>query len=300
MKRKVFGRTITKLLFLVFGAVGVACTFTLPEESDFFGGSESDGGQGQDSTGTNLVEAGSDVEDVPDSGLDAGVQLEAAELMIHYDFENITGSTVPDVSTHGLTGTLKTRLDGGVLPATDPVGKVGKGLVLDGENEQYVELPPSILLGLNQMSVTCWLNKKTSVIWERLFDFNASPTVWVYFSPTGFNEDAGAPGTRFAISSSTRLDPEMILEEVVPTDSQWHHVAVVLAPPHFFYYLDGVEKAHMTNMKIHPKDLGVTDKNWIGRSAHATDSTLSARIDEFKVYSGGLTAKQVEAEAKQQ
>jgi hypothetical protein len=134
-------------------------------------------------------------------------------------------------------------------------------------------------------------------VWNRLFDFNNGSSIWMYFSPTGWNPATGEPGTHFAISSGAHLDPEMALTETVPT-GEWHHVAVVLDKPYFFYYLDGVEKNRMTNMTLAPSDLNAV-QNWLGRSSFPADPYLSATIDEFRLYSGGLTPEQVAQLASQ-
>jgi hypothetical protein len=241
------------------------------------------------------------VDAAQDSAADAGAEaaafdaasLEPAVLQIYYAFEEEAGSTtVPDQSGNHLDALLFGGVDGGTsLPTFNPLGHVGKGLTLDGNQQQYVQLPSRVLQEFGSASVSCWINLTTAVIWNRLFDFNNGSSIWMYFSPTGWNTTTQQPGTHFAISSGAHLDPEMELTETVPT-GEWHHVAVVLDKPYFFYYLDGVEKNRMTNMTLGPSDLNAV-QNWLGRSAFPADPYLSATIDEFRLYSGGLTPAQV-------
>jgi hypothetical protein len=246
-------------------------------------------------------EAGSNTADAgPDGGVESDAEvpfdaasLDPAVLQVYYSFEEEAGTTtVPDQSGNHLDAVLFGGVDGGTsLPTFDPLGHVGKGLKLDGTQQQYVQLPSRVVQGFGSASVSCWINLATAVIWNRLFDFNDGSSIWMYFSPTGWNDATQAPGTHFAISSGAHLDPEMALTETVPT-GEWHHVAIVLDKPYFFYYLDGVEKYRMTNMTLGPSDLNAV-QNWIGRSAFPADPYLSATIDEFRLYSGGLTPAQV-------
>jgi hypothetical protein len=253
-----------------------------------------------------VVESGA-IPDAADGGHDAGVQggfdaasLEPAVLQVYYPFEDEAGTTVvADKSGNHLDALLMGGVDGGSAPPVfDPLGHTGHGLKLDGAQQQYAALPSRVVAGFDSMSVSCWISLQTAAVWNRLFDFNNGSTVWIYFSPTGWNPTTMLPGTHFAVSSGAHLDPEMALTETIPADATWHHVAVVLDKPYFFYYLDGVEKYRMTSMTLTPNDLNAT-QNWLGRSAYSADPYLTATIDEFRLYSGALTPAQVAQLASQ-
>jgi hypothetical protein len=224
-----------------------------------------------------------------DAGID--VALPPAVLQVYYSFDDGPDAgvgTVLDHSGNGLNATLK----GNTLPTIDPLGHVKNGLTLDGTQDQYAELPAGVLAAFESVSVAAWINLKVSAIWNRLFDFNSGDTVWMYFSPTGWNPTTMQAGTHFAISTGSHLDPEMILTTTLPVGA-WHHVAIVLSKPYLIYYLDGVAQATLTNMTLGPEDIGSTPANWIGRSSYVADPYLSATIDEFRIYSGALTPEQV-------
>ncbi len=262
------------------------------------------------------VDASSDAPlDSPDSGADAAAAPPAV-LQIYYSFDEDGDGGAGDGGTgDGGTGDgggadagapvaldssghhLDATLQGMVPPSFVPQGHLNQGLLLDGTQKQYVVLPPGVVSTFDSMSVSCWIKLTVGQIWDRLFDFNAGTSVWVYFSPTGWNTNTLMPGTHFAISSGIRLDPEMQLTQTVPVGT-WHHVAVVLAKPNLTYYLDGVAQSTMTGMTLAPSDLGPT-QDWLGRSAFPTDPYLSAEIDEFRLYSGALTPDQVAALASQ-
>ncbi len=254
----------------------------------------------------SIVESGA-IADAAEGGPDAGVDapfdaasLEPAVLQVYYPFEDDAGSTVvADKSGNHLDAVLMGGVDGGSAPPVfDPLGHLGHGLKLDGTQQQYAVLPSRVVAGFDSMSVSCWISLQTAAVWNRLFDFNNGQSVWIYFSPTGWNTTTMLPGTHFAVSSGAHLDPEMQLTETIPADATWHHVVVVLDKPYFFYYLDGVEKYRMTNMTLTPNDINAT-QNWLGRSAYPGDPYLTATIDEFRLYSGALTPAQVTQLASQ-
>jgi hypothetical protein len=237
--------------------------------------------------------------------------LTPAVLAVYYPFETIneagTPATTPDNSGKGNNGLLLSFVSPdagggtGVPPSLDPAGHSGNALRLDSTQHQYVQLPASILSTFTSgMSISCWINLRTGAIWDRLFDFNSGPGIinWAYFSPTGWNPTTSSAGTHFAIAVSGVIDPEMELTKTVATGG-WHHIALVLDAPYLMYYLDGTLTYFNDKMTLEPSSLGATPQNWLGRSSYPADPFLNASIDEFRLYSGGLTPAQVQQLASQ-
>jgi len=244
--------------------------------------------------GATSDDADAEVTDAGETLVEADAPVSRATLQVYYPFDEPAGSSVAlDASGNHRDA----MLFGATLPAFGTPGHLNNGLRFDGTQQQYAQLPPNLFADFQSISVACWINVAQAQIWDRLFDFNAGTTIWMYFSPTGWNTTTMMAGTHFAISSSVRLDPEMMLTETVSIRT-WHHVAIVLDPPNFIYYLDGVEKARMTNMTLSPRDLGVTSQNWLGRSSFVADPYLSATLDELRIYSGPLSAAEVAALAR--
>ena len=84
------------------------------------------------------------------------------DLILHYSFDD-DAAPGADSSGYGRDGTL---VGGAALGA----GRDGTGLVLDGVSS-YVELPSGITDGLNEFTVTAWVNMAEARPWARLFDF---------------------------------------------------------------------------------------------------------------------------------
>lgn len=233
------------------------------------------------------------------SGGEAGapvIVLPPATLFIHYSFDDLSSFIAKDSSGNGKDGTLT----GTSLP-TGVTGHIDGAIHLDASKQQYVALPQDILVDMDAISVTAWLELDSGAPWDRLFDFNATGTGnWFYFSPTGWNFNkmpAAGPGTHIAVKGPS-LDPEMELNEVFPV-GVWHHVAVVLAPPYLRYYLDGKLKSEFSDMTVAPKDVGKTYQNWIGRSPYPADPYLNGLVDDFRIYTGALTPTEVKDLAAQ-
>ena len=215
------------------------------------------------------------------------IELPPAVLMLRYDFDDLTRLIAIDASGNGQDGTLAgTSLPVGIA------GHIGGALSLNGSLKQYVELPTQVLKGLNGVSIASWIKLSQALAWDRLFDFNAGESEWFYFSPTGWNDTTKTFGTRCATRTTSALAPEIEMTSTIPIN-EWHHVAIVFAKPFLRYYLDGVMQSEQADVSFGPDSLGDTNQNWIGRSVYAADPYLTGQIDDFRLYSGALTAEQV-------
>jgi hypothetical protein len=57
-------------------------------------------------------------------------------------------------------------------------------------------------------------------------------------------------------------------------------------------YVDGVEATRNTNMTLKPSSLGLTDRNYIGKSQF-DDPYLNGAVDELIIYNRALTAQEI-------
>ncbi len=320
-------------IWLISATLVTACSLTVPSESALFGSahggksgtsgapSEEGGAPNGGSGGTLFVEpggaagheagAGNDTQTAGSSvggGADLGgapgaagepaeggaggepsgpVELPPAVLMLRYDFDDLTQLIAKDVSGNGQDGTLA-----GMSLPVGIAGHIAGALSLNGAQKQYVQLPNHLFQGVNGVSIASWIKLSQALAWDRLFDFNAGESEWFYFSPTGWNDTTKTFGSRCATRTTSTLAPEIEMTTTI-TINEWHHVAVVFAEPFLRYYLDGVMQSEQADLTFGPDSLGDTNQNWIGRSVYAADPYLTGQIDDFRVYSGALTAGQV-------
>ena len=242
----------------------------------------------------NAGEAGEATGPEAGAGGEPSIVLPPAILLIRYDFDDLTQLTAKDVSGNGNDGVLAGT---GGLPIAAQ-GHINGALKCDGALKQYVQLPNDILDGRQGISVAAWLYLEQATAWDRLFDFNSGESNWFYFSPTGWNPNTMSFGSRVAARTPSALAPEITMAETVSIKT-WHHIAVVFAQPFLRYYLDGELKSERDGLSFGPGGLGKTNQNWIGRSVYAADPYLTGMVDDFRVYTGALTAEQVSTLAAQ-
>ncbi len=72
------------------------------------------------------------------------------------------------------------------------------------------------------------------------------------------------------------------------------HLAVTLSRETLVLYLNGEEVDRNKSVKLTPAQLGVLDQAWLGRSQYEVDPFLGGRADDVRLYSGALTATEIE------
>jgi len=220
-----------------------------------------------------------------DTGTDAGL---SQGLVASYSCDQATGATLPDLSGNN-NATLVTGT-GGTGGYSFAAGKVGKALELTAANEGYAALPAGILANACEASIAAWVNIKTQVNYQRVWDFGWDSTVYMYLT-TG--DAIRMP--RFGISIAGNGSHEFGIDgqATLPVD-EWHHLAVVLGPSGVVLYVDGQQAGADASITLRPADLGSTPNNFIGRSQFSADAYLDGAIDEFRVYDRALSPREIQ------
>jgi hypothetical protein len=165
-------------------------------------------------------------------------------------------------------------------------GKIGNAVKLSG-NGEYVALPSGIVSGLNDYTISAWVNPSADSTWSRVFDFGNNTTQYMFMSVNG-----GGSGLRFAITTgSNGAEQQLTGGGQLPLNT-WSHVAVTLSGTTGQLYLNGNLVATNPNMTLHPSSLGSTSNNWIGRSQWP-DPYLNATVDDFQIYDHALSATEI-------
>jgi hypothetical protein len=201
---------------------------------------------------------------------------------------------VKDSSGKGYNGTLVND------PAfVDSRIGLGRALRFDGIDD-HVELPIGNLIStLNSMTVATWVNFDTTSTgsWVRVFDFGTSvttgsPLVYMFLTPRQGTNGA----MRFAITTNGSGGEQSVSAPGTPglLPGGWHHVAAVIdgSAMALRLYQDGdLIASHPTT--VLPKDMGVTNQNWLGRSQYSADGFYQGLVDEFRIYNRALTDGEV-------
>jgi len=205
----------------------------------------------------------------------------AAGPVTLYHFDETGGTTAADASGGGRTATLQ----GG---ATFAAGRVGNAVNLSGSS-QFVSMPTGVVSGLNDFTISAWVNETSTSAWRRVFDFGTGTTVNMFLTP-----QSGSGTIRFAITTGGSGAEQRINGTAALPTGTWKHVAVTLSGNVGILYVDGVEVGRNSAMTLRPSSLGNTTQNWIGRSQYA-DPFLAGKVDEFRIYNRALSPAEVQA-----
>ena len=206
----------------------------------------------------------------------------AAAMQALLMFNEASGATAGDATGNGWKGSL-------LNSPTRVAGKGGNAVSLNGTN-QYVALPTGAVASLNNFTISAWVNLSTVSTWARVFDFGTGTTNYMFLTP----KCGGTGVVRFAITTSGSAGEQQINGQAALPASAWTHVAVTLAGSVGILYVNGVEVGRNSALTLKPFSLGSTTQNWIGRSQYS-DPYLSGLVDDFRIYSGALSASDVQA-----
>lgn len=223
-------------------------------------------------------------------------------LVLWYDFSNIDGTIVNDSSGSGRAGVVRPT---GSQVTTSDVNIYGTDYTAysfqggqPSATNTYVELPTGVFNGLEDMTVSCWVNMSEATGYQRIWDFgfkgdgsNFNTTSYMYLIPDGWN--AGHTGYTAAITNSGWGDekgPEK--GEALETD-KWIFTTVTFdgSEKSMSLYEDGV----LIGTEKTDVDLSVlegADNALIGYGQHKND-IFSGMIADFKIYDYAMTAEQV-------
>jgi autotransporter-associated beta strand protein len=196
----------------------------------------------------------------------------------YWKFNDSTGTRAIDSwgARHGLLtgGTGSTK------------GVRDKAVQLNGANG-YVALPAGVVSTLNDFTIAGWIRIDASSTWSRIFDFGTGTTNYMFLTPLSGNNTI-----RYAIKVNGGTEQQLNSSLSLGT-GEWRHVAITLSGTAGTLYIDGVAAGTNNNMSFKPSGLGITDKNYIGRSQFSADPYLNAAVDEFKIYNRGLSAAEI-------
>jgi hypothetical protein len=222
-----------------------------------------------------------------------GATVSTSGLVIYYACDETSGSTLTDNSVNGRNATLVTGT-GGTAGYSFGTGKVNNALHLVKASQGYADIGANTGPFSATMTVATWVYLNSSVSWQRVWDFGIDINTYMFLTPKNI---ASTPVIHFGISTGSYGSEQGIDGTAELPIKEWHHVAVVLSSGTGYLYVDGIQVGTKPSMTLTPAGLGITTKNWIGKSqfyATATpDPYLDGNIDEFRVYSRALTPAEI-------
>ncbi len=184
-------------------------------------------------------------------------------------------------TAHDSSGSTNGTIAGGAGWAA---GNLNNAVSLDGAND-HITLPTGVVSGLDDFTISCWVNLDTISTWSRIFDFGTGTTNYMFLTPRHTNTG----GTlRFAIRTPG-TNEQVITGPAALSPGVWTHVAVTRSGTTGRLFVNGQFVGRNTNMTLKPSDLGATTANHIGRSQFGSDPYLDGRVDEFQIFDRELS-----------
>ncbi|MBN1126646.1 MAG: glycoside hydrolase family 127 protein [Sedimentisphaerales bacterium] len=173
----------------------------------------------------------------------------------------------------------------------------GKVLSLSGgKNGAYVEIPGQALVGLENLSITGWINVRDLTPWQCFFDLGQDKNRCFYCAPVGEERSNGCLVRITAAGYSQEQGPATFR---VMT-GQWVHLAAVLdaTKKTLSLYIDGVRVGRSTGVKwsmveIFNQDNAAANRLYIGKSLNDEYTNLAGKVYDVRFYRIALTDKQV-------
>lgn len=150
-------------------------------------------------------------------------------------------------------------------------------------NKSYIELPKGAVSRLSDYTIATWI--KITAGRGRIFDFGSG-------SGTFMIAAANSTGVKYKITCEKGA-----FDFTVPckwTTTDWHHLVITQKGKDMAVYFDGEEVGTAVNEKeIYPKDMGITTRNWLGRSQWSSDAYCDHIYDDFRIYNYAIEASDV-------
>ena len=198
------------------------------------------------------------------------------KLIARYDFDEVEGSTVPDSSGNKIDGTLV----GDARIVDDPVR--GKVLELDGDGD-WVDCGNDPLFDMEQeMTISSWIKVAGPLGWRTVIAKGTSWKLQGWTNTVKFVCGVNVPGD-IGVASG-------VLARTNLNDGRWHHVAGVYDGRMATFYIDGRRDV---SAAVAGPIAANSLKMWIGWDSHRSESTWKGRIDDVRIYSYALSAKEI-------
>ena len=215
--------------------------------------------------------------------------VNAQELRLHYNLEDITSGKVIDCSGSGLDGELKGSAS---LTTFDNANVVDLG-----SSSGYVDMGEecgNLISTLTDFTIhtRLYIPSATSISGNGNFVWTFSNAENIASNPIG-NMFFSAKDSRYAITKTNYGAESDISRNSALTKGEWVLVTVTQKGSQTKLFING-DIARTATISLTPSELGATKYNWLGRPCYASDNYLrNAKISLFSIYDGALSDAEV-------
>jgi hypothetical protein len=230
-----------------------------------------------------------------------------ADLIVHYTFNEGTGTTITDMSANELNGIFKNGpvAWGAGIPewAEDRNGEAG--MALHFNNGANVEVPYNTKLNPETMTISLWINADEINENNRFLGLQS----WV-----GYKFQLQSTNRPFFTVQSTDGTWDRDAEVELPINA-WHHIAVTFGAGHMIFYVDGTQVKDFDNTPGTAVSISGTPYNLVIGQDFPTDQYAAVTtnfdidhkiplewggyfrglLDEFRMYKTVLSASQIQS-----
>ena len=236
-----------------------------------------------------------------------GMLVKAAEpedetggnLVLQYDFESLkTGTIVNDTSGNGHAGVVRPTGSGVETQQVSILGQDYTAFVMNGgdpdETHPYVEMPSGIMNGLEDTTISCWVNMKDdSTGYQRIWDLGSDTTSYMYLIANGYN--TGHQGYTAALTNSGWSKEKGPEKGTALQKDEWILTTVTFdgSEKEMSLYEDG----KLIGTEKTDADLSVladSTQNWIGYGQFK-NQIFNGLVADFKIYDYAMSADEVAA-----
>ncbi|WP_141217598.1 glycosyl hydrolase [Siphonobacter sp. BAB-5385] len=223
---------------------------------------------------------------------------------VHLSFNENTGIAAYD-DWGGYHAQLKdgaTWTDGVIAPndivtrATTADGK-NTAVALSSTGRSYLELQPGVVSTLSNFTIATWVKLPANLANNtRLFDFGTGTGTFMILVPKARVVDNVAQSRYKIMYPGGNYD--VYFPNSIPTD-QWVHLALTQQGTTFKFFVNGNLVFTDQSATVKPMDMGVTNRNYLGRSQWPNDPYSDHVYDDFKIFNTALADNDVNALANE-
>ncbi|MBQ6462437.1 MAG: family 43 glycosylhydrolase [Pseudobutyrivibrio sp.] len=202
---------------------------------------------------------------------------EKAEPILTYDFEDVTGDTIADVSGNENVG----KLNGNAAVVE---GEDGKALYLDG-NGSFAALPEGLFDGREKCTIS--FDMKSDTVDGNFFNLAIGKDNNKYFFLRARNTN-----TYLGITSASWQAESGVTAQTAAIRNNWNNYTVVFDKDKMYIYINGVLSGE-TKIGTKLSGLGKNLQAYLGKSFYSGDAYVKGYYDNVKVYNRALSEKEI-------